>query len=210
MRQITSNPLDPGTTTTDWVKYEMYQAVNIPVGATVVNVGAMVLCPASDDLLPYNFGGFYIFAGDSGTWSVDFAAICGSSVPILPGSQAGPSYINYQETTSNSLYMWAGPSFAPDGEAVNRWNSNLYLKGSDVIPGVTYTTQRPASDYRTWKQLNVRIPLPLGGSGNGVDNTKLGFSMYFAESRGYLNAPGIPPTVPSGSIWFYDPYVVFS
>ena len=212
MRQITSDTTGVGSTTTDWVKYEMYETVNIPVGATVVNIGAMVLCPASDDLRPYNFGGFYIFAGDSISkkWSVDFAAICGSSVPILPGSQANTSYINYQEATSNSLFMWAGPSFEVPGPNINRWNSNLYLRGSDVLVGGTNTTQRPASDYRTWKQLNVRIPLPLGGSGNGVDNTKLGFSMYFAESRGYLNAPGVPPTTQSGSVWIYDPYVVFS
>ena len=208
MRQITSDTTGSGSTTTDWVKYEIYQSVNIPVGATVVNFGAMVLCPANDDLRPSNFGGFYIFAGNSSPskWSVDFAAICGSSVPILPASQAGTSYINYQEATSNSLYMWAGPSFATGGEAINRWNSNLYLRGSDVLDGGTNTTQRPASDYRTWKQLNVRIPLPLGGSGNGVDNTKLGFSMYFAESRGYLNGDGTQ----SGSVWIYDPYVVFS
>jgi hypothetical protein len=210
MRQITSDTTGAGSSTTDWVKYEMYETVNIPVGATEVNVGAMVLCPASDDLRPYNFGGFYIFAGNSGKWSVDFAAICGSSVPILPGSEAGSSYINYEETTSNSLYMWAGPTFATGGEDINRWNSNLYLKGSDVIPGAAFTTQRPASDYRTWRQLNVRIPLPLGGSGNGVNNTKLGFSMYFAESRGYLSPPNQPPTAQTGSIWMYDPYVVFS
>ena len=212
MRQITSDTTGSGGITQDWTKHEMYQVVNIPVGATVVNFGAMVLCPASDDLRPYNFGGIYIFAGDSITkkWSVDFAAICGSSVPILPGSQAGTSYINYQEETSNSLYMWAGPSFSTPGQDIDRWNSNLYLKGSDILGTTTYTTQLPASDYRTWKQLNVRIPLPLGGSGNGVDNTRLGFSMYFAESRGYLTDPGVPPTVPTGSIWFYDPYVVFS
>lgn len=206
MRQITSDTTGAGGVTQDWAKYEMYQVVNIPVGATVVNVGAMVLCPASDDLRPYNFGGFYIFAGNSGTWSVDFAAICGSSVPILPGSQGAPLYTNYQESSSNSLYMWAGPSFVTGGEAVNRWNSNLYLRGQNVLDGGSNTAQRPASDYRTWKQLNVRIPLPLGGSGSGVDNTQLGFSMYFAESRGYLNDDGTP----SGSIWFYDPYVVFS
>jgi len=208
MRQITSDTTGSGGITQDWAKYEMYQVVNIPVGATVVNFGAMVLCPASDDLRPYNFGGFYIFAGSSSTnkWSVDFAAICGSSVPILPGSLGAPFYTNYQESVSNSLYMWAGPSFAPGGEAVNRWNSSLYLRGQDVLDGGSNTAQRPASDYRTWKQLNIRIPLPLGGSGNGVDNTKLGFSMYFAESRGYLNNSGTQ----SGSIWIYDPYVVFS
>jgi hypothetical protein len=211
MRQITSNPFGSGTTTTDWTKYEMYQIVDIPVGATVLNYGAMILCPEDDDLRPYNFGGMYIFAGDEATgWSVDFSAICGSSVPILPASQAGSSYINYQEAASSSLFMWAGPSFASEGGLIDRWNSNLFLRGSDVLDGGAYTTQRPASDYRTWTQLNVRIPLPLGGSGNGVDNTRLGFSMYFAESRGYLNAPGVPPSVQSGSVWIYDPYVVFS
>ena len=207
MRQVTSDTTGSGSSTTNWVKYEMYQVVNIPVGATVVNFGAMVLCPASDDLRPYNFGGIYIFAGDTNStkWSVDFSAVCGSSVPALP--TAGTStYTNYQEATSNSLFMWAGPSFATPGEGINRWNSDLFLRGSDVLDGSTNTAQRPALDYRTWKQLNVRIPLPLGGSGNGVDNTKLGFSMYFAESHGYLNDDGTP----SGSIWFYDPYVVFS
>lgn len=210
MRQITSNPFGAGTTTTDWTKYEMYQIVDIPVGATVVNYGAMILCPGDDDLRPYNFGGMYIFAGDpsGGKWSVDFSAICGSSVPILPASQES-FYINYKEETSDSLFMWAGPSFG-SGELVNRWNSNLFLRGADVLVGGTNTAQRPASDYRTWTQLNVRIPLPLGGSGNAVNNTKLGFSMYFAESRSYLSPPLIPPTAQSGSIWIYDPYVVFS
>ena len=208
MRQITSTPTTPGTTTTDWVKYEMYQVVNIPVEATVVNFGAMVLCPANDDLRPYNFGGLYIFAGDetSDKWSVDFSAICGSSVPTLPGSQAPGTYINYLTASSYSRFMWAGPDLAFG----NRVNDSLYLRGNNVFPGGASTTQELASNYRTWKQLNVRVPLPLGGSGSGVDNTKLGFSMYFAESRGYLTAPGVPSTVPTGSIWFYDPYVVFS
>jgi hypothetical protein len=206
MRQITSDTTGSGGANKDWVKYEMYQFVNIPIGATEVNFGAMVLCPKDDDLRPYNFGGFYIFAGSPNRWSIDFTAVCGSSVPILPGSEAGKTYIKYEEATSNSLYMWAGPSFDPGGEAVNRWNSYLYLRGSSVVDGASYTTQRPASDYRTWKQLNVRVPLPLGGVGGSVNNTQLGFSMYFAESRGYLNDSGTQ----SGSVWIYDPYVVFS
>ena len=208
MRQITSDTTGSGGITQDWAKYEMYQIVNIPVGATVVNFGAMVLCPASDDLRPYNFGGVYIFAGDSSSkkWSVDFSAVCGSSVPALP-TAGTPAYTNYQEGSSNSLFMWAGPSFlSPGSPETTRWNSNLYLRGTSVLPSSTSTNQVSNSNYRTWKQLNVRVPLPLGGSGNGVDNTKLGFSMYFAESRGYLNDDGVP----SGSIWFYDPYVVFS
>jgi hypothetical protein len=208
MRQITSDTTGAGGVTQDWAKYEMYQVVNIPVGVTVVNFGAMVLCPASDDLRPYNFGGMYIFAGDSSSkkWSVDFSAVCGSSVPALP--TAGTStYTNYQEGSSNSLFMWAGPSFlSPGSPETTRWNSNLYLRGTSVLPSSTSSNQVLTSNYRAWKQLNVRVPLPLGGSGNGVDNTKLGFSMYFAESRGYLNGDGTP----SGSIWFYDPYVVFS
>ena len=207
MRQITSDTTGSGGITQDWAKYEMYQVVNIPVGATVVNFGAMVLCPASDDLRPYNFGGIYIFAGDASSkkWSVDFSAVCGSSVPALP--TAGTStYTNYKEATSNSLFMWAGPTFSSSGSSIDRWNSDLYLRGTSVLPSSTSTNQVSASAYRTWKQLNVRIPLPLGGSGNGVNNTRLGFSMYFAESRGYLNGDGTP----TGSIWFYDPYVVFS
>jgi hypothetical protein len=213
MRQITSDTsTGAGSSLTNWAKYEMYQIVDIPVGATVLNYGAMILCPADDDLLTYNFGGMYIFAGapSPALWSIDYSAICGVSVPILPNSQGAPTYQNYQEATSSSLFMWAGPSFNLPGEGISRWNSNLFLRGKNVLDDGAYTAQRPASDYRTWKQLNVRIPLPLGGSGNGVDNTRLGFSMYFAESHSYLNAPDIPPTVPSGSIWFYDPYVVFS
>jgi hypothetical protein len=205
MRQITSDIIGAGGNTQDWVKYEMYQSVNIPVGATEVNFGAMILCPQSDSLRSYNFGGFYIFAGSPNKWSVDFAAICGSQVPSLPGTQSGGLYTNFKEANSNSLYMWAGPSFEFGGENVNRWNSDLYLRGANIIQsGGSSTTQKLASDYRTWRQLNVRVPLPLAG-GN-VDNTKLGFSMYFAESRGYLNGT---PTA-TGSIWFYDPYVVFS
>ena len=209
MRQITSDTsTGAGSSTTNWAKYEMYQIVDIPVGATVLNYGAMILCPANDDLRAYNFGGMYIFAGapSPARWSIDYSAICGVSVPILPNSQGAPTYQNYQEATSSSLFMWAGPSFALPGEEIPRWNSDLFLRGLDVLDGGANTAQRPASDYRTWKQLNVRIPLPLGGSGNGVDNTKLGFSMYFAESHSYLNDDGTP----SGSIWFYDPYVVFS
>jgi len=205
MRQITSDIIGAGGNTQDWVKYEMYQAVNIPVGATEVNFGAMVLCPASDDLRSYNFGGFYIFAGSPNKWSVDFAAICGWQVPSLPGTQSGSLYTNFKEGNSNSLYMWAGPSFDPGGEGINRWISDLYLRGANILSNVgSSTTQQFASSYRTWKQLNVRVPLPLVGG--AVDNTQLGFSMYFAESRGYLTGGGTP----SGSIWFYDPYVVFS
>jgi len=193
MRQITSSITGAGSGTTNWVKYEMYQSVNIPVGATSVKFGAMILCPPDDTLRPHNFGGVYIFAGPGAgkpPVSVNFAAICGSSVAALPG--VGASYVNYEELTSNSLLMFAGPSIY--STEINRWNSNLYIKGS----------QQLASTYQTWKQLDVQTPLPLGNS--GVDNTKIGFSMYFAESHSYLDS-GATPT---GSIWFYDPYVVFS
>lgn len=193
MRQITANTTGAGSSTTNWVKYEMYQSVNIPVGATSVKFGAMVLCPPSDPLRPYNFGGIYIFAGPGAgkpPVGVNWTAICGSSVPALPGE--GSSYVNYEETTSNSLLMFAGPSIY--SSQIDRWNSNLYIKG----------LRQSDSGYQTWKQLDIQTPLPLGNS--GVDNTKLGFSMYFAESHSYLNDEAIP----TGSIWFYDPYVVFS
>lgn len=201
MRQITSTPTTPGTTTTDWTKYEMYQMVAIPVEATVVNFGAMMLCPANDDLRPYNFGGIYIFAGNGFVWSVDWAAICGSSVPVLP-TEGLATYTNYLTASSYSRFMWAGP----DSTLGNRVNDSLYLRGSNIALSGTSSNHLLASDYRTWKQLNVRVPLPLGGPGGAVSNTNLGFSMYFAESRGYLNGDGTP----TGSIWFYDPYVVFS
>jgi hypothetical protein len=197
MRQITSDTTGSGSSTQNWVKYEMYQVVNIPVGATSVKFGAMVLVPESDALRPYNFGGFYVFAGNSPTISVDYAAVLGSSVPTLPAS-GFPYYVNYVETTSSSLYMFAGPPIDPVN--VNRWNSSLYLKG----------ISQASSNFKTWKQVNVSIPLPLGGSGSGVDNSKLGFSLYFAESHSYLLNPGSPPGPATGSIWFYDPYVVFS
>jgi len=193
MRQITSSITGDGSGTTNWAKYEMYQSVNIPVGATSVKFGAMVLCPSNDLLRPYNFGGVYIFAGPGDgkpPVSVNFTAICGSSVPTLPGEQA--TYTNYEESTSNSLFMFAGPSIYLS--ETNRWNSNLYIKGSKSL----------ASTYQTWKQVNVQTSIPFGNA--GVDNTKLAFSMYFAESHSYLNGDGTP----SGSIWFYDPYVVFS
>lgn len=196
MRQITANTTGAGSSNTNWVKYEMYQSVNIPVGATSVKFGAMVFCPPNDPLRPYNFGGIYVFAGpESGKppVAVNWTAICGSSFSALPGNES-PSYVNYEETTSNSLFMFAGPSML-DGQ-INRWNSNLFIKGSQSL----------ASGYGTWKQLNIQTSLPLGGTIPGVGNTKLGFSMYFAESHIYLYDDGIP----SGSIWFYDPYVVFS
>lgn len=210
MRQITNDPTGPGTSTTNWVKYEIFQEVNIPVGATVVNVGAMILAPADDPLREFNFGGFYVFAGGNGSpakVSIDYAAVCGASVPTLLGSTTS-SYTRYQETDpSNSLFMWAGPQLTGIGAVGNdRWNQDLYIKKVSVAPGATYSNQVLASDFTNWKQLDVRIPLPLGGSGNGVNNSKLGFSLYFAESHSYLNNSGIP----SGSVWFYDPYVVFS
>lgn len=188
MKQITNTISGTTDPSSDWTKYEMIQNVTVPAGTTSMSFGALIRVRTSDTLRPLNFGGVYAYSGTGTTWSIDHASVCGSSVPSLLGGSG--SYTTYSESGGqNSLFMWAGLNLSFQ----NRWNSSLKLRKH---------SQDLATDYADWKQLNVTVALPRESPNTGV----VGFAMYFAENHSYLNDDGTP----SGSIWFYNPYVSFS
>ena len=191
MKQITNTVIGTTNPATDWTKYEMIQNVTVPGGATSMSFGVMAKVRSSDALRPLNFGGVYVYSGTGSTWSVDHASICGSSVPSLLGGTSG--YTTYTELVGppyqNSLFMWGGIDLG----TMERWNSTLKLRKR---------SQELATAYADWKQLNVTVTLPRESPNSGV----VGFAMYFAENHSYLNGDGTP----TGSIWFYNPYVTFA
>jgi len=186
MKQITNTVSGTTSSSSDWTKYEMIQTVSIPAGSTTMSFGAMVKVRQSDDLRPLNFGGIYVYSGTGQTWSVDHASICGSSVPSLLGGTS--DYTTYSSGTLAS-FMWTGLNL--DGS--NRFNSTLKLRKR---------SQELSTAYYDWRQLSVITTLPRETPNDG----RVGFSMYFAENHTYLNNSGIP----SGSIWFYNPYIIFA
>jgi len=189
VKSITNTASGPTTSSTDWAKYEIYQGVNIPGGSTNINFGCGVRVPKDDEFRSRNFGGIYLFSYSSSLnkYYVNFVAICGSAVPSLLGGTS--SYTNYQEGTSNSLFMWGGYSQSGPPE---RWHSNLDLKKIEQ----SYLTTR---NYDAWQLLNYTIPVP-------PSTTAVCLAMYFAENHTYLNNDGVR----GGSISFYNPYINFS
>lgn len=188
VKSITNTPSGPTTSSTDWAKYEIYQTVNIPGGSSNINFGCSVRVPKDDEFRSRNFGGIYLFSYDSfaNKYYVNFVAICGSDVPSLLGGTS--SYTNFQETTSNSLFMWGGCT----SDGLVRWSSNLDLKKIEQ----SYLTTR---NYDAWQLLNYTIPVP-------PSTTAVSLAMYFAENHTYLNGDGVK----GGSISFYNPYINFT
>ena len=191
MKQITNTVAGTTSPSSDWTKYEMFQTVSIPGGATTMSFGVMAKVRTSDALRPLNFAGVYVYSGSGSSWSVDHATICGSSVPSLLGGTSG--YTTYSELVGppfeNSIYMWAGLNL--DGN--ERWNSTLKL---------CKRSQEAATAYSDWKQLSVTTTLPRQTPNDG----RVAFSMFFAENHSYLDNSGTP----TGSVWFYNPYVTFA
>lgn len=194
MKQITNTIAGTTSPATDWVKYEMIQTVSVPVGATTMSFGAMARVRASDALRPLNFAGIYVYSGTTGpsSWSVDYATICGSSVPSLIGGTGG--YTTYSELVGppyeNSLFMWAGL----DLDSGTRFSQTIKVRKR---------SQELATAYSDWKQLSVTTSLPR----QSPNDNRVAFSMFFAENHSYLTEASPPP---SGSVWFYNPYVTFS
>lgn len=191
MKQITNTVAGTTSPSSDWTKYEMFQTVSIPGGATTMSFGVMARVRASDALRPLNFAGVYVYSGSGSSWSVDHATICGSSVPSLLGGTS--DYTTYSELVGppyeNSLYMWAGLNL----DGLDRWNTTLKLRKR---------SQEEATAYSDWKQLSVTTTLPRQMPNDG----RVAFSMFFAENHSYLDNSGTP----TGSVWFYNPYVTFA
>ena len=187
-----------GTTTWEddecWSKYEWTQGVSIPDGLNTCTFGAYIRCPSNDLFRELNFGGVYV-------WQ-DIASTPPSNVYINSiAVKRAATTLNLRTGSCPSgqgAFNWSGNSEDLTGfpsRYGGRWNDTCFIQS------ITY---KDAEDYPDFIAVEKTFTLQ---SGTG---RRLGFGTYFMENQSYMPITPPSPNPLSGSIEFYNPFVIFS
>ena len=177
-----------------WTKYEWTQGVSIPDGMNTATFGAYVKCDPSDLFRALNFGGIYTFQNTTAF-----------------GSSPQNVFVNViaVKRASTNLNLKSGTIPADQGQF--HWGGNSQYLGNNVYgarwndtSNVESITYKDAEDYPEFIAIEKTITLQ---SGTG---RKMGLGMYFMENQSYLPETPPDPNPLSGSIQFYNPFLIFS
>ena len=176
-----------------WTKIEWMQGVDIPDSATKATFGAYIRVESDDDFRANNCGGVYTWQDVSSTADPEVyvnSIICkrdADTINLVTGTQS---------TGLNSLQQWSGMTEVketiPDYDYPSTRKNNI-----THVQSIDYVN---SSDYRQFRRIEKEITLQAGTS------RKLGFGMFFAENQANLDGAAVN----TGSIDFYNPFVVFS
>jgi hypothetical protein len=179
-----------------WAKYDWFQQVQLPANATGYTFGAFVRCPTNDKLRDLNFGGIYVNHDHSPVSQSDANINCiaikrashnlSLRTGAIPTSQTPFNWSGLRPAINDALKIY-GIMYNPvGGSAVN-------------VNGITY---KDAEDYSDFKLVTA--------SGNITDsNNAIGLGLFFAENHSYLPVTPPDPNPLTGSIEFYNPFIIF-
>ncbi len=179
-----------------WAKYELMQQIQLPANATGYTFGAFVRCPPNDKLRDLNFGGIYVNHDHSAVSQSDSKINC---IAIKRASH-NLSLRTGAIPTSQTPFNWSGL------RPLIQQNNNTYaimpnLVGQSAVnvEGITY---KDAEDYSDFKLVTA-----TGSVSSSYNAISLG--LFFAENHSYLPETPPDPNPPTGSIEFYNPFIIF-
>ncbi len=178
-----------------WAKYEWMQQVQIPANATGYTFGAFVRCPTNDKLRDLNFGGIYVNHDHSSTTPSDSHINC---VAIKRASHS-LSLRTGNIPSSQTPFNWSG--LRPLIRANNSYHimPNPATQSAVEIESIAY---KDAEDYSDFKLVT--------STGNITSSyNALSLGIFFAENHSYMPETPPDPNPPTGSIEFYNPFIIF-
>ena len=169
-----------------WCRSEWWQGVSVPDGATTVKFGAYVRVAEDDDFRARNCGGVYLKTNGAVQAIIDAIVVKRDedTINLVTGGMAAGL---------NSIQQWSGISETKGGDPLKyslRWNDPMEVNSIDYVN---------TSNHRQFRKIEKEITL------NG-DTDTLGIGLFFGENQANLDESGTP----TGSIQFYNPFVVFS
>ena len=174
---------------TCWCRNEWSQSVDIPDSATKVTFGAYMRVPEDDDFRAKNCGGVYIAQWANLTYPTYYVVNAitvkrdADSFSFLTGSIA-------QGLVSQQNWSGLRPDFKTSGDK-RRWNDSTNIQSVDY---------KSTDDHRQFRKVEKEVTLQSG------TNRKMVFSCFFGENQGNIDETDTP----TGSIQFYQPFVIFS
>jgi hypothetical protein len=193
---------------TSWTKYGVEQIVKIPSWATKVVYGVKYLAKSDDLFRENNFGGLKLnFRLLDSPFSLITAYRNYVNVHLIRRSTAASVDI-LESLYGSNIYSYFNTSYST--AASNQWlgsnigtvkvrkrsstiidaNTDSFIKIKDTIDIPTFSSSSDAPDL-----------------GNGRPDT-VSLEMFFAEFVDYFVNSG-PNETPSGSIYFYEPFIYF-
>ena len=173
-----------------WCKHEWSQGVAIPDSATKVTFGAYIRTPADDLFNDLNCGGVYIWQD---TASSPPSNVYVNAIVVKKPADTINLVTGAQSAGLNSQQQWSGLDDAISGSPsvyALRWNDTTNIQSIDY---------KSTSDHQQFRKVEKEVTLQSGTS------RRLGLAMFFGENQGNLN----DDTVNTGSIQFYQPFVIF-
>ena len=167
-----------------WCRHEWSQGVAVPDSATTVKFGAYIRTPSDDLFRTKNCGGVYIWQDASSTKYINAIVVKRpqDNFELAEGLQADGI---------NSIQQWSGLSDTNDGSTYPlRWNDTTNIQSIDY---------KSTSDHQQFRKVEKEVTLQTG------TGRRLGLAMFFGENQSNLDESGTP----TGSIHFYNPFIVF-
>jgi len=193
---------------TSWTKYGVEQIVKIPSWATKVVYGVKYLAKSDDLFRENNFAGLKLnFRLLDSPFSLITAYRNYVNIHLIRRSTAAAvdvleslygsniyTYFNTSYSTAASN-QWLGPNIGTvkvrkRSSTIIDSNTNQFIKIKDTIDIPTFSSSSNAPDL-----------------GDGRPDT-VSLEMFFAEFVDYFVSSG-PNGTPSGSIYFYEPFIYF-
>ena len=185
-----------------WCYSQMYTSITAPDSATQATFGCYVRQPSNDPLRTDNGGCIQlkeIYQGQQFLdGKVDNIIIRGDSSSKLTNLRTGsPNYsIDFK---NNAHYQWSGAGHTSDyngaSETVNHWNQNVTISSHQFVD---------AADIDQFKKVERTVTL------RNATNRKYNFSVGFLENHANLHLSTGQSYGPTGAVWFYNCFVVFS
>lgn len=185
-----------------WVYSQMYTSITAPDSATQATFGCYVRQPSNDPLRTDNGGCIQlkeIYQGQQFLeGQVDNIIIRDSISSKLTNLRTGTP--NFTVDFKNQAhYQWSGPNhtsnYASSPESITHWNDRVTISSHQFVD---------AADIDQFKKVERTVSLRSGTS------RKYNFSVGFLENHANLNLTANQSDGPSGAVWFYNCFVVFS
>ena len=174
---------------TCWCRNEWTQSVDIPDSATKVTFGAYIRVPADDDFRAKNCGGIYIAQWTNLSYPTFYNI---NAITAKRDADSFTFFTGFATTGIASQRQWSGlrPDFISSSDK-RRWNDNANVQSRDYVS---------ASDHRQFRKVIKEVTLASGTS------RKMTFNLFFGENQANIDETDTD----SGSIHFYQPFVIFS
>ena len=180
-----------------WYFAQMFTSVTAPDDATQATFGCYVRQPSDDPLRTNNGGCVQLKQIKDGTFSgqqagqVDNIIIRGDSSSKLTNLTTGTI------TNQQAHYQWSGPQHESliGSRGINQWNDQVVISAHQFVD---------AADCDNFKKVERTVSL---ASGTG---RKYNFAVGFLENHANLHLSPFSSYGPTGAVWFYNCFVVFS